>query len=73
VTPYQFRYFVASSDDPVSETSLFGSDQDARAHGASELLRMPGRGAVEVWAGDRLVYARRRRCAGNEADPGGPA
>ena len=58
---YEFRYFNAFSSIPVAERLTFGSDGEARIRGASELLRLPHRAAVEVWRGLVLVYAHRRR------------
>jgi hypothetical protein len=57
---YEFRYFIASGDRPVSEEAVLSGDREAVARAAGELLRMPGRQGVEVWAAGRLVYARRR-------------
>jgi hypothetical protein len=55
---YEFRYFVGRLDIP-----------GAIARAASELLSMPSRRAVEVWAGPRLVYHRARYGRGAWDDP----
>lgn len=57
---YDFRYFMASPDDPVGERLTMHSDGEARARAAAELLRFPGRRGVDVWTDGRLVYTHRR-------------
>ena len=57
---YEFRYFIASSDEPVGERIVLQSDGAARARAAAELLRLPGRRGVDVWSNGRLVYTHRR-------------
>jgi len=58
---YEFRFFTGSSGDAAFERHRLEDDHAAIAKGASELLRMPARHAIEVWAGSRLVYQRSRR------------
>jgi hypothetical protein len=57
---YVFLYYVKGSLAPVTERRALASDAEAKAKAASELLQMPAREGVEVWADDRLVYSRRR-------------
>lgn len=64
---YVFLYYVKGSVDPVTERRVLACDAEAKAKAASELLQMPSREGVEVWASDRLVYSRRRHC---DDDPG---
>lgn len=57
---YEFRYLIPSPGGPAHEKATLDTDEAARAKGARELLRMPGRLGVEVWAEDRLVWRRMR-------------
>lgn len=57
---YVFLYYVKGSADPVTERRVLAGDAEARAKAASELLQMPAREGVEVWANGRLVHSRRR-------------
>jgi hypothetical protein len=66
---YEFRYFVGRSDIPAIERTAFEDDRGAIARAAGELLSMPSRRAVEVWAGPRLVYHRARYGRGAWDDP----
>jgi hypothetical protein len=57
---YEFRFSVKGGGASVSERGEYASDPKARTRAAAELLRMPSRTGVEVWQGDRLVYAHDR-------------
>jgi len=60
---YEFRYFASDPAVPAIEWGEYRDDRSARIRGASELLRLPHRSAVEVWCGTSLVYSHRRRSA----------
>jgi hypothetical protein len=66
---HAFRYFVGRSDIPAVERAGFEDDRGSITRAASELLSMPSRRAVEVWAGPRLVYHRARCGRGAWDDP----
>lgn len=57
---YEFRYFIASSDEPVRKRLRLPSDGQARAYAAAELLLRPGHRGVDVFTCGRLVYTHRR-------------
>ncbi|WP_051651261.1 hypothetical protein [Brevundimonas bacteroides] len=70
---YEFRFFIGRCDVPAVEQTALDGDRAAIARAASELLRMPSRRAVEVWAGPRLVYHRARFGRAPWEDPKPPA
>lgn len=67
---YEFRFYYRGSPTPVRESACCAQDSAARARAAEALLRMPSRLSVEVWCGERLIYARRRGEAGDSIGSG---